>query len=93
MENCKAFAEVHPEGEPTNMSYFNDQKAASTRGQSGTKSVGSPPAMPEEAIASMNVRALKEYISTSGLDHSDCIEKAELQARAREASEKNKAGK
>jgi len=33
----------------------------------------------------MSVKELKAFISGQGLSHSDCVEKSELQERAREA--------
>ena len=37
-------------------------------------------------IESMSVRELKEYITRRGMTYEDCVEKADLQGRAREAS-------
>jgi len=38
-----------------------------------------------DTIASMSVKELKAFIIKKGLSHTDCVEKSELQARAREA--------
>jgi len=98
MSSCTAFPGVHPgKGQPTNFDYFKKKE-----GESGTPSptpspVGTaagvstnnnPPVSsktPEE-ISDMNVRALKSYISGAGLSHSDCVEKSDLQERAKEAA-------
>merc|ERR1711907_654401 len=44
--------------------------------------------MSSEDIGSMSVKELKGFISAHGLDFSDCVEKADLIARAKEAASK-----
>jgi hypothetical protein len=75
MAVCPAFTRVHPENGKTN-----------------PNGVYSPPANNLEAsktqikdIQSMSVKELKKLISQAGLSDSDCIEKKDLQARARDA--------
>ena len=42
--------------------------------------------MSDDEIAAMSVKALKAHITSAGLSCADCIEKADLTARAKEAS-------
>jgi hypothetical protein len=82
---------VHPgEGKPTNFDYFNKKKSPDSSPTDASKAspAEAPPVDPatEKDITSMNIRSLKTFIAASGLSHSDCLEKAELQERAREAA-------
>ena len=41
--------------------------------------------VPGAALESMSVKELRQLIDAAGLDHSDCVEKPQLQQRAWEA--------
>lgn len=70
MAVCPAFARVHPEN-----------------GETNPEGVYPPKEEEEEKkdIESMSVKELRTLILKSGLSDKDCIEKADLKARAKEA--------
>jgi hypothetical protein len=85
MSSCSAFSGVHPEGKPTNFEFYNQEKAKTKAAAVEAAEAKLGPLSGDELIA-MNIKQLKQYISAAGLRHDDCIEKAELRARAEEAS-------
>jgi|AntAceMinimDraft_5_1070358.scaffolds.fasta_scaffold122111_1 hypothetical protein len=87
MSSCNAFGGVHPEGKPTNFEFYNQEKAKSEAAAAEAVEAKLGPLSGDELVA-MNIKQLKQYISSTGLRHDDCIEKAELRARAEEASGK-----
>ena len=74
MAVCPAFARVHPESGGTNPNgvYPPDQND----NQSNVTS---------EMIDAMSVKELRRFIRKAGLSDKDCIEKQDLQAKARDA--------
>lgn len=76
MAVCPAFARVHPEHGETN-----------PQGVYPPKDDVEQNAPEPKDIDSMSVKELRSLILQSGLSDKDCIEKADLQARAKEALE------
>ena len=68
-----------------------NRKAINGRGRGGgglggkAAPVGGGPPSGAYAVDGMSVKELKQYIADAGLEYSDCLEKADLVARAREA--------
>jgi len=90
MSTCSAFSGVHPDGQPTNLEFFNKEKKKPTTASSNTAETTKPKFGPivGDDLYLMNVKQLKQYIKAAGLEHDDCIEKVELRERAEEASRK-----
>jgi hypothetical protein len=83
MEECEAFQRVHPEdgGETNPNGVYPDG-----RGQvPATKLDGEELKVAETDLDKMSIKELRQTISYAGLSYSDCIEKSDLRARAREA--------
>mmetsp|Transcript_98494 Transcript_98494/g.281596 ORF Transcript_98494/g.281596 Transcript_98494/m.281596 type:complete len:146 (+) Transcript_98494:3-440(+) len=101
MSQCQGFASVHPTQGETNFDYFNskpgfrDATRAATANPAAEASGGNGGGGGEEAavtadeIQTMGVKALKAFITSRGLSHADCIEKADLRRRAEEALAKS----
>lgn len=80
METCAKFQQVHPKDGETNLNGVYDN-IGETVDQLGTKQ----PKRELIDVDSMSVKELRQVISQAGLTMADCIEKSELQARARKA--------
>eukprot|EP00614_Pseudopedinella_elastica_P025483 CAMPEP_0172636980 /NCGR_PEP_ID=MMETSP1068-20121228/206614_1 /TAXON_ID=35684 /ORGANISM="Pseudopedinella elastica, Strain CCMP716" /LENGTH=139 /DNA_ID=CAMNT_0013449525 /DNA_START=89 /DNA_END=508 /DNA_ORIENTATION=+ len=87
MSSCAAFNGVHPgDGQPTNFDYFKQGNATAGSANSCQGAAeNSQRNMTAEEIAQLNIRELKRLIESKGLSHNDCLEKADLLERAREA--------
>lgn len=99
MEECQAFARVHPESGGTNPDgvYPGGKNPASATASTTTPIPNNNNADPattvdvselQKAIEEMSIKELRQVIVRGGLEYKDCIEKQELQQRAREAREK-----
>jgi hypothetical protein len=84
MRECSAFKNVHPDTGPTNFDYFNQNKKDAVPSPVAAEEPV-PTVATDAAITAMNIKELKRFIEVSGLRHEDCVEKADLVARAREA--------
>ena len=80
MEICPAFARVHPLNGTTNPEGVYPPSSSSS--ETKVQELQQP-----KDIENMSVKELRRIILQAGLSDSDCIEKKELQARAREAME------
>ena len=78
MAVCPAFARVHPEDGKTNPNGVYPPEPQATNREETSKP------QPDD-IESMSVKELRKLISQAGLSDSDCIEKKDLQARAKDA--------
>ena len=82
MAICPAFARVHPENGETNPEGVYPPSSSSSSSENNIQESQQP-----KDIENMSIKELRRIILQAGLSDSDCIEKKELQARAREAME------
>ena len=82
MAVCPAFSRVHPENGETNPQGVYPP----SQSQDTTTTIQEP--QESKAIEEMSIKELRRIIRQSGLSDSDCIEKQDLQNRARESMQK-----
>ena len=84
MEACQAFARVHPTDGEINP----DGVYPPTSATAPPMSASSIFQQPEKPIEEMSIKELRQMIVEAGLECKDCLEKQDLQQRARQAREK-----
>ena len=88
MANCSAFTRVHPESGATNPDGVYPPQEQEQQQHQAPAFASQSSLFEAKQIEEMSVKELRAFIQESGLSDKDCIEKQDLQERARQAASK-----